>query len=216
METNDTRTYEDEVWKQFDTTIPSTGPNPKKGQERYWWISDHGRVKVTNNYNDHVKWPKISLTGGHEGSRYAAISPNYLLNKYVHKLVAIMFCHNPFGVTTGRSITVDHIDGNKTNNHYTNLEWVTSKENRWRYQQRKNNNEWRPSDQTIIEPDTTRQELDLKIKDLYRSGLSVLQIQNKLGITVARAWRPVRELRVAENITANNTKGGGSPFKQQH
>tara|TARA_B100000768_G_C11233555_1_gene356205 strand:+ start:390 stop:1034 length:645 start_codon:yes stop_codon:yes gene_type:complete len=213
MQTNNTWAYDEEQWLQFDTTKPSTGPHIQKGQERYWWISDHGRVKMTNNYNDHVKWPKVSLTGGHEGSRYAALSPNYLLNKYVHKLVAIMFCSNPFGITTGRSVTVDHIDGNKTNNHYTNLEWVTAKENRWRYQQRKNNNEWFPSEQSIIPPDTTRQELDATIKDLYRAGLGITGIQHRLGITQSRVWRPVKELRNTENITGNNKKRGGSPYK---
>jgi len=184
---------EEEQWKHFDTTKTSTGPHANKGQERYWWISDYGRVKVTNNYNDYVKWPKISLTGGHEGSRYAALSPNYLLNKYVHKLVAIMYCHNPFGETTGRSITVDHLDGNKMNNHFENLEWVTNKENRYRYLRRKENNEWFPSDQTILQPDTTREEQDESIIDLYVNGLSRKQIQQRLGMTQSRVARPIRQ-----------------------
>ena len=42
---------------------------------------------------------------------------------YVHRMVADLFC------PTGTGITVNHKDGNKTNNHYTNLEWVSQKEN---------------------------------------------------------------------------------------
>ena len=42
----------------------------------------------------------------------------------VHRLVAWEFC-------PGRNVDLDinHIDGNKSNNHYSNLEWVTRQEN---------------------------------------------------------------------------------------
>ena len=42
----------------------------------------------------------------------------------VHRLVAFKYCENKLGHKT-----VDHIDGNKLNNHYTNLEWVSHSEN---------------------------------------------------------------------------------------
>ena len=44
---------------------------------------------------------------------------------YVHRLVAEYFCE---GRTDERN-QVNHIDGNKANNNYTNLEWVTNQEN---------------------------------------------------------------------------------------
>ena len=44
---------------------------------------------------------------------------------YIHRLVADLFCDKPSGCNQ-----VNHKDGNKKNNHYTNLEWVTAKENR--------------------------------------------------------------------------------------
>lgn len=48
-------------------------------------------------------------------------------NKYMtaHRLVAMHFIPN-----TENKPEVNHIDGNKQNNHYLNLEWVTSSENK--------------------------------------------------------------------------------------
>jgi len=42
----------------------------------------------------------------------------------IHRLIAISFIPNP-----ENKITVNHIDGNKTNNNINNLEWATYSEN---------------------------------------------------------------------------------------
>lgn len=47
-------------------------------------------------------------------------------NKLVHRLVAEAF----LGSST---LTVNHIDGDKTNNHVSNLEWVTYSDNMKHY-----------------------------------------------------------------------------------
>lgn len=43
---------------------------------------------------------------------------------YPHRLVGLLFVEG-----YDRGLTVDHIDGNKTNNRASNLEWVTNNEN---------------------------------------------------------------------------------------
>lgn len=44
--------------------------------------------------------------------------------EFVHRLVAIHYLPNPDNLPI-----VNHIDGVKLNTHYTNLEWITRKEN---------------------------------------------------------------------------------------
>jgi hypothetical protein len=46
--------------------------------------------------------------------------------RYVHRLVALTYVDNP---DPEKNTVVNHIDGDKLNNHYKNLEWTTQKDN---------------------------------------------------------------------------------------
>lgn len=55
---------------------------------------------------------------------YMSIALNTHEKWFIHRLVATLFIDNPKNLPC-----VNHIDGNKQNNHYTNLEWCTHAEN---------------------------------------------------------------------------------------
>lgn len=59
----------------------------------------------------------------HKGYEMVRI-PRLKYNNTVHRLVAEHFIDTP-----DKSLQVNHKDGNKSNNHYSNLEYVTCKEN---------------------------------------------------------------------------------------
>ena len=63
---------------------------------------------------------KISINNGKERE-----------HQNVHRLVAMLFCEIPEHLKDIplSKLQVDHLDGDKTNNVYTNLEWKTPKEN---------------------------------------------------------------------------------------
>lgn len=106
---------------------------PVKGYEELYEVSDTGEVRsvdrvlsVTNQkerlfkgkillqtVNKQVQYKQVSLWKENKGTSY-----------YVHRLVAEAFIPNPEDKPE-----VNHIDGNRQNNHISNLEWVTSGEN---------------------------------------------------------------------------------------
>lgn len=106
---------------------------PVKGYEELYEVSNTGEVRsvdrvlsVTNQkerlfkgrvllqtMNKQVQYKQVSLWKENKGTSY-----------YVHRLVAEAFIPNPEGKPE-----VNHIDGNRQNNHISNLEWVTSGEN---------------------------------------------------------------------------------------
>jgi len=86
----------------------------------------------------------------------------------VHRLVAIAFIPNP-----KNKPQVNHIDGNRSNNHYKNLEWVTNKENK---QHAMKMGLYNPEPYKLVK----KAELK-KVFNLYNHGYTNGEIGKKLG-----------------------------------
>jgi hypothetical protein len=87
--------------------------------EKDYFVDMEGRVYSKRKFNELTEL-KQSKTG-HKG--YVKVRVN-LKDMFVHRLVAIAYLENP-----KNKETVNHIDGNKENNHVSNLEWCTRSEN---------------------------------------------------------------------------------------
>jgi hypothetical protein len=96
-----------EIWKSIE------------GWENLYEVSNYGNVKSLRN--------DIILKKNKTSKGYLSISLCYnglQKNINVHTLVANSFCHKK-----EKHQCVNHKDGNKENNHYLNLEWVTYTQN---------------------------------------------------------------------------------------
>lgn len=89
-----------------------------------YMVSPEGNF-LSLNYHSTGK-PKLLKTGRSRGySTITLYRDKVALTMQAHKIVATIFCSKP---STHRT-EVNHKDGNKLNNHFSNLEWVTSREN---------------------------------------------------------------------------------------
>ena len=96
-----------EIWKD----IPNTD-----GQYK---VSNNGKVMTSK--TGRILSPVIDARGY---ERVCLFKTDRKRRYKVHRLVAMAFIPNPH-----RKEQVNHIDGDKRNNHADNLEWVTNKEN---------------------------------------------------------------------------------------
>ena len=91
----------------------------KRTEYENYEVSNHGR------YRNAKTGKVLKLQKHHKGYLKAQMKDNGKhVGRFIHRLVAIAFIPNPNNLPQ-----VDHLDNDKTNNHVSNLEWVTGQEN---------------------------------------------------------------------------------------
>lgn len=103
------------LWKYDDDIIEGEIWKELKHKKQNFQISSHGRVCI----DGARKTFGTKKPNGYMGIR---LGGKCFL---VHRLVAMAFCEG----RTEEKKWVDHVDGNKSNNHFSNLDWVTPSEN---------------------------------------------------------------------------------------
>jgi hypothetical protein len=97
-----------------------------KGYEGLYTIDEWGNVYSIKAHK-YLRYYHNKRSKKRKGSEYfiVRLSKYHILKfPYVHRLVAYAFIPNP-----ENKKEVNHKDGNRKNNHISNLEWVTSSEN---------------------------------------------------------------------------------------
>lgn len=95
---------------------------PVKGYEGRYEVSNLGRVRSLKRATTNGVVLKQTIKHGY--MHVCLSKENKPSTKRVHRLVAEAFIANPMGKPV-----VNHIDGDKTNNAASNLEWATNSEN---------------------------------------------------------------------------------------
>lgn len=116
--------YIEEAFKEKKLTNPEIWKDVK-GYEGKYEISNFGRVRshIKMNSPTYYKTPILSTPGYYTVCLSKDGKVSYSIG--VHRLVAEAFIENADETKT----EVNHKDGDKLNNYYENLEWVTRKEN---------------------------------------------------------------------------------------
>lgn len=152
-------------------------------------ITEDGRVysHLTNKF-----LKKSMMSSGYEKVHIKNDEGN-LKNQSVHRAVAALYVPNP-----ENKPFVNHIDENKLNNHYTNLEWVTGSENLQSWHD--NNTEKHssiksytvtPNESEIVKNHQNisgrffTEDIVIKICDLYQKGYRKVDIHLMTGFKLS-------------------------------
>lgn len=191
----------EEVWK--DVT----------GYEGFYKVSNYGRVKSVDreiiSKNGDVRLLKGSIrksSNNSKGYQHITLSKdNNQRTVFVHRLVAESFIPNP-----NKLPIVNHIDGDKSNNIVTNLEWVNNSQNIIHALEIGLNNSYHDNNDDILEkePVITKKE---KILNIYKENpnLPIKDIANTVSISstyVSRVIKMYEDKEYESRIKKNKSK----------
>lgn len=153
------------------------------------------------------RFMKISTVSGY---KQVTLTTNKGIKIFkVHRLVAYCFCNPPENY---RELQVNHIDGNKANNNYTNLEWCTAWENNYHARKtglnnisKSNHDRWRnPAFSKKTKRNMSVASMGLRVRDKNHewkydirdkngNPYSRKQLANKLGFSMSHTSKIIRE-----------------------
>ena len=94
--------------------------------EDYYYINNTGKVYST--FTNRYLTPGIDKDGYYRQTFIAKPNKDYKIKLMgIHRIVNCIF--NGFPPSGLNNPVTDHIDGNKTNNYYKNLRWISNREN---------------------------------------------------------------------------------------
>jgi transposase len=157
-----------EIWKRY--------------KETKFEVSNLGNVRNWQN----KKPRKFSKNPG----GYLSVYDNQDKKSYrLHRMVAELFVDG-----FSEKLVVNHVDGNKTNNHFKNLEWVTSSENTIHayetgLKSKGSSTKWATLDESAV----------VEIKEAILSGVPAQRLAEKYQVSpgtisnlkLGRAWKNV-------------------------
>lgn len=155
----------------------------KQFRTTHFYVTDDGKV-----FNSRLnRWTPQRFCSKRNGTGYKMVTISGLDKKdfMVHRMVAELYIPNP-----ENKPWVNHIDGNKENNHFSNLEWVTEKENSKHARQ---NGLMCDMNGELCKRAILKNEDVLEIRRLYKEGISQKEIATKYSV------RPNQISRIVNN-----------------
>ena len=193
--------------------------------EGLYQVSSFGRVKSLPKYKCKTERMLVPYTDKDGYKRYT-LCPN---NKdrcrfFAHRLVGYVFIGNP-----DRLPEIDHIDGDPSNNHVSNLRWCTHKENSNNPITRKRKSE---SKKGLIKSEETRRKLSIahKGRKLQPHVLAMLIEKNRVPVIMmgldgtelkrfgsiksGAEYLGIDQRRISEVLANRNKTAGGYKWKR--
>ena len=164
--------FEKEVWKDIE------------GYDGRYQISNYGRVwnTVTQSYMK----PQLKKTGYYNINLMRANKK--IVTERIHRLVALYFCHKAEGCNV-----VNHLDSNKTNNYYKNLEWTTISGNTKHCYE--NNEQFRRQLHEISKIGAEKKVLILKVEDTNGKCIGIFRGIQSAAVALGINEKTVRNIK---------------------
>lgn len=175
-----------------------------EGQEERYAVSSEGRVMSFYKTKKKKREVPLIMKGG-DARGYLKVRLGERKMFSIHRLVALAFIPNP-----ENKRTVDHIDGNRTNNCSTNLRWANRSE-QGRDKVCNSNTGW-PGVNWVERDQSYQAQISLPIKDGEKCGkqvsksYSVKKYGAEAAIKLAIKWRDDREKEIDPAFYGNSDR----------